>query len=136
MKVMVMTQWAINLKRKELAVTVINPLVKLWGGAALAALLLVAMLIPVQGLAKVRVVTTLPDFAQLVEELGGERVETQALIQGTEDAHFVDPKPSHVVRLNQADLVVFIGLDLEIGWSPTLLRQCRNAKLQPGSGLF
>ena len=111
----------------------VNTLKNPWGGAALAAFLLVTMLIPSQGLAKIRVVTTLPDFAQLVEELGGERVEAQALIQGTEDAHFVDPKPSHVVRLNQADLVVLIGLDLEIGWLPTLLRQCRNSKLQPGS---
>lgn len=132
MRVMTMTQRMINLKRKELAVKQ-NALHTPWGGAVLAALLLVAMLIPSQGLAKLRVVTTLPDFAQLVEELGGERVESQALIQGTEDAHFVDPKPSHVVRLNQADMVVLIGLDLEIGWLPTLLRQCRNATLQPGS---
>ena len=95
--------------------------------------ILVGLLIPSQGWAKVRVVATLPDFAQLAEELGGERVETQALILGTEDAHFVEPKPSHVVRLNQADMVILIGLELEIGWLPTLLTQSRNTKLQPGS---
>jgi len=105
-----------------------------WRKAGISVFLLLGvMLFSGQALAKLNVVTTLPDFAQIVEELGGERVETQALILGTEDAHFVDPKPSHVVRLNQADLVVVIGLELEIGWVPTLLRQCRNADLQPGS---
>jgi len=105
-----------------------------WKKAGISAFLLLGiMLISGQALAKLNVVTTLPDFAQMVEELGGERVETQALILGTEDAHFVDPKPSHLVRLNQADLFVVIGLELEIGWVPTLLRQCRNSDLQPGS---
>ena len=102
-------------------------------GVGLIALILVGLLIPSQGWAKVRVVATLPDFAQLAEELGGERVETQALILGTEDAHYVEPKPSHVVRLNQADMVILIGLELEIGWLPTLLTQSRNTKLQPGA---
>ena len=103
-------------------------------GVLTLALILVGLTVgPSQGLAKLNVVTTLADFAQMVKELGGDRVETQHLIQGTEDAHFVDPKPSHIVRLNQADLVVVIGLELEIGWIPTLLRQCRNSNLQPGS---
>ena len=83
--------------------------------------------------AQLRVVTTLPDFAQLTDELGGERVVTEALIQGTEDAHYVEPKPSHVLRLNRADLVVLIGLELEIGWMPALLNQSRNPKIQRGA---
>ncbi len=87
---------------------------------------------PCEGHAVVRVVGTLPDFAQLAEELGGERVEADSLILGTEDCHFVDPKPSHVVRLHRADLLVFIGLELESGWLPPLLTQARNTKIQPG----
>lgn len=82
--------------------------------------------------AKVRVVGTLPDFAAIAAEIGGERVEVISLIQGTEDPHFVDPKPSHVLRLNSADLLVCIGMGLEAGWLPALLAQSRNAAIQPG----
>ncbi|NMB73788.1 MAG: zinc ABC transporter solute-binding protein [Myxococcales bacterium] len=82
--------------------------------------------------AKVRVVGTLPDFAAIATEIGGERVEASSLIQGTEDPHFVDPKPSHVLRLNTADLLICIGMGLEVGWLPALLAQSRNAAIQPG----
>ena len=105
------------------------------GRAAWAALLFLCFgmtYAPSEGHAVVRVVGTLPDFAQLAEELGGERVEAESLILGTEDCHFVDPKPSHVVRLHRADLLVFIGLELESGWLPPLLTQSRNTKIQPG----
>jgi len=83
--------------------------------------------------ATLRVVGTLPDFASLARELGGERVEAEALIQGTEDPHFVDAKPSHVVRLHRADLLVCIGLGREAGWLPVLLTQSRNPRIQPGA---
>lgn len=82
--------------------------------------------------AKVRVVGTLPDFAAIAAEIGGERVEASSLILGTEDPHFVDPKPSHVVRLRSADLLVCIGMGLEAGWLPALLSQSRNGSIQPG----
>lgn len=82
--------------------------------------------------AVLRVVGTLPDFAALASELGGERVEAESLIQGTEDPHFVDAKPSHVVRMHRADLLVCIGLGLESGWLPVLLTQSRNGAIQPG----
>ncbi len=83
--------------------------------------------------AKLRVVGTLPDFASLAAELGGERVSTEALIQGTEDPHFVDPKPSHILRVNKADLLICIGLGLEAGWLPSLLTQARNGAVQVGA---
>lgn len=82
--------------------------------------------------AVLRVVATLPDFAALARELGGERVHADALVQGTEDPHFVDAKPSHVVRMHRADLLVCIGLGLEAGWLPVLLTQSRNGAIQPG----
>ncbi len=83
--------------------------------------------------AKLRVVGTLPDFAAIASELGGDRVEADSLIQGTEDPHFVDAKPSHVLRVNRADLLVCIGLGLESGWLPVLLTQARNGKVQVGA---
>lgn len=83
--------------------------------------------------AKVRVVGTLPDFAAIATELGGDRVEAESLIQGTEDPHFVDPKPSHILRVNRADLLISIGLGLESGWLPVLLTQARNGNVQVGA---
>jgi len=83
--------------------------------------------------AKVKVVSTLPDFAALASELGGDRVETVSLIQGTQDPHFVDAKPSLVLEVNRADLLVRIGMGLEDGWLPVLLTQSRNGAVQPGA---
>jgi zinc/manganese transport system substrate-binding protein len=83
--------------------------------------------------AKLKVVGTLPDFASIAAELGGDRVEVASLIQGTEDPHFVDPKPSHVLRVNRADLLICIGLGLESGWLPVLLTQARNGNVQIGA---
>lgn len=83
--------------------------------------------------AKLRVVGTLPDFAAIATELGGDRVAAESLIQGTEDPHFVDPKPSHILRVNRADLLICIGLGLESGWLPVLLTQARNGKVQVGA---
>jgi zinc/manganese transport system substrate-binding protein len=83
--------------------------------------------------AKLHVVGTLPDFAAIANELGGERVEAESLIQGTEDPHFVDAKPSHILRVNRADLLICIGLGLESGWLPVLLTQARNGNVQVGA---
>jgi zinc/manganese transport system substrate-binding protein len=83
--------------------------------------------------AKLRVVGTLPDFADIASEIGGDRVDAESLIQGTEDPHFVDAKPSYILRVNRADLLICIGLGLEQGWLPVLLTQARNGKVQVGS---
>jgi zinc/manganese transport system substrate-binding protein len=83
--------------------------------------------------AKLRVVGTLPDFAAIAIELGGDRVTADSLIQGTEDPHFVDPKPSHILRVSRADLLICIGLGLESGWLPVLLTQSRNGSVQIGA---
>ena len=72
-------------------------------------------------------------FAAIAAELGGDRVETESIIQGTEDPHFVDPKPSHILRVNRADLLICIGLGLESGWLPVLLTQARNPNVQVGA---
>src|SRR3954470_16330619 len=102
-------------------------------------LLLVALLmglVPRAALAKVRVVTTIETFADLARRVGGDRVEVKALSHGYMDPHFVEPKPSLVIDLNRADLLVHVGLELEIGWLPPLVLGSRNDKLgvgQPGN---
>ncbi|MBI4663738.1 MAG: zinc ABC transporter substrate-binding protein [Verrucomicrobia bacterium] len=83
--------------------------------------------------AKVNVVATLPDFAALAQEVGGDKITVTSLVKGPEDAHFVDPKPSFITVLNKADLLIEGGADLEIGWLPPLVNNARNAKILPGA---
>lgn len=89
--------------------------------------------LPAAAEAKIKVVTTLQDFASLAATVGGDRVETFALAKGYQDPHFVDAKPSFVLQLAKADLVIAAGLELELGYLPPLLDQSRNAKIRPGS---
>ena len=79
--------------------------------------------------AKLNVVATTPELAAIAREVGGNRVEVVSLAKPTEDTHFVDPKPSFVVKLARADLLVEGGAELEIGWLPPLLEGARNPKL-------
>jgi len=86
--------------------------------------------------AKLNVVTTTQDPAWLTQTIGGERVSVIALCKGYQDPHFLDAKPSFMVDLNRADLVEYIGLELEVGYLPSLLTGARNNKLaagQPGN---
>ena len=78
-------------------------------------------------------VTTTEDLAALVREVGGDKVSVESLAKGYQDPHFVEPKPSFILKLHDADLLVVVGRELEIGWLPPLLTQSRNAKIQPGS---
>jgi zinc/manganese transport system substrate-binding protein len=98
-------------------------------GAALAAL--VSGAAPAS--AAVNVVTTTEDLAALVREVGGDKVKVEAIARGYQDPHFVDPKPSFILKLHGADLLVAVGRELEIGWLPPLVQQSRNAKIQPGA---
>jgi ABC-type Zn uptake system ZnuABC Zn-binding protein ZnuA len=79
-----------------------------------------------------RVVTSVPDLADLVRTVGGEEVEVESLVRGPQDAHFMDPRPTFVRRLHDADLYVEMGMQLEIGWSPVLLQSARNPRIRPG----
>src|SRR6516225_4645780 len=82
--------------------------------------------------AKLRVVTTIETLADLAREVGGDRVEVTSLSHGYQDPHFIEAKPSLVLTLNRADALVYVGLDLEIGWLPPLVQQSRNARIQRG----
>ena len=79
--------------------------------------------------AKLNVVTTLPDFGSIAQEIGGDNVKVTSIARGTEDAHFVDARPSFIRMLNQADVLAEGGADLEIGWLPPLVNGARNAKI-------
>ena len=82
---------------------------------------------------KIRVVATTPDLASLAREIGGSEVDVVALAKPTEDPHFVDAKPSHIVTLNRADVLIEGGAELELGWMPPLLESSRNPKIAAGS---
>jgi len=79
--------------------------------------------------AKVQIVASLPDFGAIAEEIGGDKVNVVSLAKGYQDPHFVDAKPTYVTRLNKADLLIYNGLDLEIGWLPPLITGSRNSKI-------
>ena len=83
--------------------------------------------------AKVKVVTTVPDLAAITMAVGGERAQVISLTLPTQDPHFVDARPHLALRLNRADLLLMVGLDLEVGWLPTLLTGARNSKIQTGN---
>jgi len=86
---------------------------------------------------KLKVITTLTDLASLTQEVGGDKVEVEALAKGYQDPHFVEPKPSFLLKLRNADLLILVGLDLEIGWLPPLITQSGNGRIQPaGPGYF
>lgn len=81
---------------------------------------------------KIKVVTSLPDLADIAKQVGGEKVEVFAIAKGYQDPHFVDAKPSFVLKLKDAEMFIQVGLDLEIGWAPPLLETSRNRKIYYG----
>ncbi|HJQ11375.1 MAG TPA: metal ABC transporter substrate-binding protein [Gemmatimonadaceae bacterium] len=89
--------------------------------------------ISTQAIAQLKVVATTPDLASVAREIGGDKVNVAALAKPTEDAHFVDAKPSFIVTLNRADALIEGGAELELGWLPPLLENSRNAKIQAGA---
>ena len=96
------------------------------------AALAVAALTPSPARAALKVVTTVEGLASVAREVGGDRVDVTSLSRGIQDPHFVDANPTLAVKLRQADLLVDVGLDLEIGWLPPLVNQSRNPDIQPG----
>ncbi len=85
---------------------------------------------------KLKVVTSLTDLASITEEVGGDLVDVFSIAVGYQDPHFVDAKPSYIIKLQKADMFVQVGLDLEIGWVPQLLDGSRNADILPGGKGF
>ena len=95
-------------------------------------LLAAAALLAAPAQAKLNVVTTTQDPAALVRAIGGDRVDVKALCKGYQDPHFLDAKPTFMVALNRADLFVVVGLELEIGYAPSLITGSHSEKIAPG----
>jgi zinc/manganese transport system substrate-binding protein len=92
--------------------------------------LFATLLVPAR--ARINVVATLPDYGAIAREIGDDNVDVTVLAKPTEDPHFVDARPSFVVKLRQADVLIDGGAELEIGWLPPLLQNARNPKIELG----
>lgn len=86
--------------------------------------------------AKLKVVCTTQDPAAITREIGGDRVSVTAFAKGFQDPHFLDAKPSYMLELNKADLLIAIGLDMEIGYLPSLVGGARNPRIAAGKPGF
>jgi zinc/manganese transport system substrate-binding protein len=103
-----------------------------WSGVVVAAGML--FLPSLAAAKKLNVVTSTTDMAALTQEVGGDRVSVESIARGYQDPHFVEAKPSFLLKLRQADLLVVVGLQLEIGWLPPLITQSGNPRIQVGAG--
>ena len=104
--------------------------------ALLAACTLVfALVVPSMSHAdsKLQVMTATTDLAALAQEVGGDKVDVESVARGYQDPHFVEAKPSFLLKLRRADLLIVVGLELEIGWLPPLITQSTNPKIQVGA---
>ena len=99
---------------------------------ALGAAALLAAASPARAAGPLNVIATTEDLAALAREVGGDKINVESLARGYQDPHFVEAKPSFVLKLNKADLLIAVGRELEIGWLPPLITQARNPKVQPG----
>jgi len=97
--------------------------------------LVFALLFPATGNAdtKIRIMTATTDLASLAQEIGGDRADVESVARGYQDPHFVDPKPSFLLKLSKAELLIVVGLELEIGWLPPLITQSSNPRIQVGA---
>jgi zinc/manganese transport system substrate-binding protein len=102
---------------------------------SLIALVAVSLFVPSPARAqgKPNVVATTEDLASIGREVGGDHISIDSIAKGYQDPHFVEAKPSFILKLQKADLLIVVGRELEIGWLPPLIQQSRNAKIQPGA---
>jgi zinc/manganese transport system substrate-binding protein len=102
--------------------------------AAAAAIAIVCLFCPPMAAAKkLNVITATTDLAALTQEVGGDRITVESIARGYQDPHFVEAKPSFLLKLRQADLLIVVGLQLEIGWLPPLITQSGNSRIQVGA---
>src|SRR5438105_13332021 len=82
---------------------------------------------------KLTVMTTTEDLASIAREVGGDHITVESMAKGYQDPHFVEAKPSFILKLQKADVLIAVGRELEIGWLPPLIQQSRNSKIQVGA---
>src|SRR5437667_1090140 len=89
--------------------------------------------LPLGAQSKLNVITTTEDLASIAREVGGDHISVESIARGYQDPHFVEAKPSFILKLQKADMLILVGRDLEIGWLPPLIQQSRNSKVQVGA---
>jgi ABC-type Zn uptake system ZnuABC Zn-binding protein ZnuA len=82
---------------------------------------------------ELNVVTTLPCLASITKSIGGDYLDVYSITRGVQDPHYVEAKPSYMLKLNKADLLIYSGLELEIGWLPLLIQGARNDDVSVGA---
>jgi zinc/manganese transport system substrate-binding protein len=104
------------------------------GWTASVALVVMAAVAPsARAQARLNVMATTQDLASIAAEVAGDRATVEAIAKGYQDPHFVEAKPSFILKLQKADLLIAVGRELEIGWLPPLQQQSRNSKIQVGA---
>src|SRR5258706_4561692 len=96
----------------------------------LSFVVLAALPLTTQAASKINVIGATEDLAAIAREIGGDNVTVDSIAKGYQDPHFVEPKPSFILKLQKADVLLTVGLQLEIGWLPPLITQSRNPKIQ------
>src|SRR5437667_7577526 len=99
---------------------------------AYALVILAAAPLSARAQGKLSVIATTEDLASIGREVGGDRITIESIAKGYQDPHYVEAKPSFILKLQRADLLVVVGRELEIGWLPPLVQQSRNGKIQVG----
>ena len=100
---------------------------------AISAVLLAAGLFAAPAQAKLKVFACEPEWASLVHELAGDKVDVDVATTALQDVHVIEAKPSLIAKVRAANLVVCTGAELEVGWLPMLVRQSGNASVAPGT---
>ncbi|MBI5234788.1 MAG: zinc ABC transporter substrate-binding protein [Deltaproteobacteria bacterium] len=83
-------------------------------------------------LSEVNAVATLPWIGSIAREIGKDKVNVTVLVKPNQDPHFVEARPSMIVAASKADIIMFNGLDLEVGYLPLIINSSRNHRIQPG----
>jgi len=104
-----------------------------WFISAISMVLALLVLSSAAEAKKLEVITSTTDLAALAQEVGGDRISVDSIAKGYQDPHFVEAKPSFLLKLRHADLLIAVGLELEIGWLPPLVTQSGNPRIQPGA---
>lgn len=88
---------------------------------------------PIAAFAKLNVLTSTTTLKSIVESVGGQYIKVTSITRGSQDPHFVEAKPSYMIKARKADLIIGVGLELEIGWLPRIIRGSRNPKIMDGN---
>lgn len=98
--------------------------------------LLTVLLASANAFAEIKVVATTQDLESIAREVGGDKISVESLAKGYQDPHFVEAKPTFIIKLHSADLLIVVGRELEIGWLPPLINQARNPRIQPNGDRY